>query len=149
MTQCPQCLFLAFLALFLNVSRVLSSMCHAPHTLFTFQVPTLVFTESKLKGSSFSLSPSPNLSLFINCTTWHGSTMNVWAEGLIISYSVWCWFCNQTDQSALQMSGLSVIWVKQREPSQCFCCDLLNTSNSGREYTFYRWLLLLLLLGVF
>lgn len=38
------------------------------------------------------------------------------------------------------MSGLSVIWVKQREPSQCFCCDLLNTSNSGREYTFYRWL---------
>lgn len=100
--------------------------------------------------SLFLPPPSPNLSLFINCTTWHGSTMaNVWAEGLIISYSVWCWFCSQTDQSALQMSGLSVIWVKQREPSQCFCCDLLNTSNSGREYTFYRWLLLLLLLGVF
>lgn len=71
---------------------------------------TCFFAESKLKGffPFLLLSPSPNLSLFINCTTWHGSTVtNVQAEGLIISYSFWCWFCKQTDQKCI-----ADVWFK-------------------------------------
>lgn len=106
------------------------------HTLHSHSRYPHLFSQSQNWRVFFLLFLPPflNLSLFMNCTTWHGSTVtNVQAEGLIISCSFWCWFCNQTDQSALQMSGFSVIWVKQRELSQHFCCGLLNTSNSGRE----------------
>lgn len=85
--------------------------CVTHHTLYSHsRYPHLFFAESKLKGffPFLLLSPSPNLSLFINCTTWHGSTVtNVQAEGLIISYSFWCWFCKQTDQKCI-----ADVWFK-------------------------------------